>query len=95
MQQTLAFQRVYWGGAAVMLAVDEAIRRETGGRRTLDDVVADVNARAALNPGSFPASEVIRLMDESLGSPIVSRTVEPWLRSSELPPVVLPDPWVP
>ena len=95
MQQTLAFQRVYWGGAAVMLAVDEAIRRETGGRKNLDDVVADVNARAAISPASFPARDVIAMMDDALGSPIVSRTVEPWLHARDLPPVTLPAPWMP
>lgn len=69
-----AYARVYWGGAAVALACDVAIRVASGGRRSLDDAMRGIQSDCSSGE-VWSAARVLARMDGALaagpdGSPI-------------------------
>lgn len=68
--------QVYWGGAVFVLAVDVAIRRRTGGRRSLDD-----GLRAVLEQGGdatqlWTVARFVEVVDEAVGMPVLAEHLE-------------------
>ena len=68
-------RRVYWGGVAISLAMDVAIRDATGGKRTLEHALRHLAPR--LTPEKrWTAREVTRAIDAWLGAPVVGPVVD-------------------
>lgn len=63
MHQTHAYRAVYWGGAGSMLLADVALRQESAGALTLDDLLARIRSEARMAP-TYSASELLARMDE-------------------------------
>lgn len=54
-----AFKRVYWTGAAYFLRVDLRLRRESGGRHSLDRVIGEFARCCMHSPGKSDAESLI------------------------------------
>jgi hypothetical protein len=74
------YGRVYWGGAALALDLDLSIRRASGGRRSLDDLVIAMHPKA-FELRRWPAEELVAFMDEE---------VERWREAGELESEISP-----
>ncbi|HHH12029.1 MAG TPA: hypothetical protein ENK23_08170 [Sorangium sp.] len=82
MQETHAYWRVYWAGAALALAMDMKLTaRGSSLEKTLLDM-ADKNLDYARR---FNGPEVIQLLDQTCGSSIPSDASQQYLNSSEFP----------
>ncbi len=66
MHENHAYQRVYWGGAAIALLADVALR-EAGG--SLDAAMQELRRCCAAAPRIWPAQQVLGEMDRWLASP--------------------------
>jgi len=68
MYRDSAYMRVYWQGAAILLAGDAELRHRSGGRQSLDTVLDDFG-RCCLDPDrEWTAREVLQRFDEIAGS---------------------------
>jgi hypothetical protein len=85
MFQTYDFRTVYWGGAAFALLADVELRRQTGGARTLDDVVTELAACCSATPRPWTAREVLQRMDEIVDRPVFTRLMSRWVTGPRLP----------
>jgi hypothetical protein len=65
MHSSHSYRRVYWGGAAVAFDLDLRIRRASGNRRSLDDLVRTLAPHAPAYR-TWTASEVIEHMEAEL-----------------------------
>lgn len=65
MHESHSYQRVYWGGAAIAMDLDLRIRRATGNRRSLDDLVRSL-APLAPEHRRWTAVRVIERMQAEL-----------------------------
>ena len=72
MNQRLAYDRVYWGGAAVALLSDVTLRQASGGRRSLDDAMRELFECCANSPRRWSAAEVYEVFDRWAGAPVLS-----------------------
>ncbi len=72
MNQRVAYDRVYWGGAAVALLSDLALRQESDGRRSLDDAMRELYECCANSPRRWSAAEVYEVFDRWAAAPILS-----------------------
>ncbi len=84
MHDTHSYQRVYWGGAAIALLLDVALRTGGGGR-SLDEAMRHLLRCCARTPRVWPAEAALRELDTWAGSPIFRQTAATWLRASEFP----------
>lgn len=67
---------IYWGGALFCLAADVAIRQESRGKKSLDDVVRAALARGGDATKVWTVAEVVRVGDEVTGTGVLSRMYE-------------------
>ncbi len=65
---------IYWGGALFALASDVAIRRETGGARSLDDALRAVLARGGDASRVWTLDDVLREGDRATGTRVLTAT---------------------
>lgn len=86
MHDTRSYQRVYWGGAAIALLLDVALRSGSGGR-SLDDAMRHLLRCCARASHMWPARSVLRELDAWAGRPIFSETAGAWLREAAFPDV--------
>jgi hypothetical protein len=63
MHQTHAYRAVYWGGAGALLVADLALRKESQGALTLDDLLTRIRGEARMAP-AYSARELLARMDE-------------------------------
>ncbi len=78
-----AYQRVYWGGAAIALLADVALR-EAGS--SLDAAMRELRRCCAATPQIWPAEQVLTTLDVWLdGGPRLRPLVGPILRSAGFP----------
>jgi predicted metalloprotease with PDZ domain len=63
MHQTHAYRAVYWGGAGALLMADLALRTESQGALTLDDLLTRIRGEARMAP-AYSARELLARMDE-------------------------------
>jgi predicted metalloprotease with PDZ domain len=82
MYRTMAFQRVYWGGAAIALMADVEIRAHSDGHRTLESALRGMDPFATR---TLRADEVMARIDRAVGAPIFSGVARRWLSSREAP----------
>ena len=79
MHENFAYQRVYWGGAAIALLADVALR-EAGS--SLDAAMRHLQRCCAATPRIWPAQQILRAMDEA-HEPLETRAAdEPGRRAS-------------
>lgn len=71
-----AYMRVYWQGAAIVLAADVRLRRDSGGRQSLDSVLADF-ADCCLDPErEWTARQVFEHFDRISGTRIFTTLLD-------------------
>lgn len=85
MTNQYAYHRVYWGGAALALQIDLAIREATGGRQSLDDVMRHFLAHHVDAARVVDARELMRVADVFLGRAICVPRADRALRSRAFP----------
>src|SRR5260221_12643924 len=64
------YQRVYWAGAALMLAADLQLRSRTGGRQTLDTGLEQMSRCCASQGRRWEAQEIIVRLHEATGTTV-------------------------
>ncbi|MDJ0973241.1 MAG: hypothetical protein QNJ98_02115, partial [Planctomycetota bacterium] len=85
MTMRYAYHRVYWGGAALALKIDVAIRQATRGRRSLDDAMRFF-ATEYVTPGRPTSGLVLmRLADRHLGVDVCERLARAALGEKRFP----------
>jgi hypothetical protein len=77
------FMRVYWSGAWYFLAVDLELRRESGGKATLDRALRNLNQCCADSAMSVPA--MVRELDRLNGVTVFSRFYDRVVASTAVP----------
>lgn len=85
MHKTAAYMRVYWGGAAVALSWDVAIREASAGQKSLDDALRYLHDCCREPARFWSAAELIATLDRWWGSPLFSRTADPALDATAFP----------
>ncbi len=84
MRRTAAYRRVYWAGAAIALAADVEIRLRSGGARSLDDALNELNECCGTSPRPMPGEVAIRRLSAVEGGAF-GRVARRWLGRSEFP----------
>jgi hypothetical protein len=88
MGRTHHYHRVYWWGVAVALALDVTLRRESGGRASLDAGLQALYAASAREPErAWGARDAIEVFERATSVPLWTAVVEPALGSREYPDV--------
>jgi hypothetical protein len=86
MHQTGAYQRVYWGGAAIALQWDVALRQASGGAKSLDDAMEALRVCCARDRKEWTAEELLVWFDAWWGGePLFSAIASEDLASTEFP----------
>ena len=85
MHKNRAFWRVYWGGAAIALAWDVALRRQSGGKRSLAAGIAHLGRCCAGSPRVWSAASVIAELEQWSGSSELSAIADRALGSRDFP----------
>jgi len=79
------YQRVYWAGAALMLAADFELRSRTGGRQSLDTALEQLSRCCESAERRWKAQELIARLDEVTGTTIFSDLVRAQFESDGYP----------
>jgi hypothetical protein len=69
MHDTYAYRSVYWAGAAFFLIADVQLREKSGGKVTLESLLAALRAQDSYDR-TWTAEQVLRRMDELAGMPL-------------------------
>jgi hypothetical protein len=85
MFETFAFSPVYWAGAAVALHADVELRRLSGGKRSLDDVLAELTRCCSRGDRPWAASEVIARLDGFAGAKVMQGLAAKWVHGPRFP----------
>ncbi|MEO8158300.1 MAG: hypothetical protein ABI648_10935 [Betaproteobacteria bacterium] len=64
------YLRVYWAGAALMLAADLQLRHQTGSRQSLATALERLSACCVTEPRRWSAQEIIARLDEVAGTTV-------------------------
>lgn len=72
LDHTPTWGRTYWGGAMFCLVADVEIRKQTAGRRSLDDALKAVLAHGGNIAVRWPLAEVLRIGDEATGTHVLT-----------------------
>ncbi len=64
------YLRVYWAGAAMMLAADMQLRNQTGGKHSLDTALERLSRCCTSEERRWSAQEIIAGLDESTGTTV-------------------------
>jgi hypothetical protein len=87
MHQTHAYQRVYWGGAAIAFFVDVEMRLETAGARGLDDAMQELRRCCGDAEHQWKARALLEHLDGWYGRPLFTSTAEAVLEANGFPDV--------
>lgn len=79
------YRRVYWGGAAYMLAADLRLRELSQGARTLGDVLNDIRECCLEATHRWPAEEFVARLDKLSGTTVFSQLFEDQIKSRPFP----------
>lgn len=85
MMQTHAFRRIYWAGAAFALLTDAEVRRQSGGRVTLDALLRDLAPRVEAQVQPWQARELLSALDAMLPAPVFLPAMQRWVQGAEMP----------
>lgn len=86
MRSNHTYWRVYWAGAAIAMRLDVELRRASGGKRSLDDVMRHWSRRAG-EVEEVSAASLVTDADALLGAPIFATSTAPLLASPKFPDV--------
>ncbi len=87
MHKTFAYQRVYWGGAAIGFATDVALRLESKGGKSLDDAIVELRRCCGGANHKWSASELLEKLDAWHGSTLFTQTAQASLAARGFPDV--------
>lgn len=87
MHDTFAYQRVYWGGAAIAFATDVELRLSSQAERSLDDAVRHLRACCGDAPRRFDARTLLEKLDAWHGQPVFTRQADAFLPRVGFPEV--------
>jgi hypothetical protein len=87
MHETFAYQRVYWGGAAIAFLIDVAMRTETNGEKSFEDAMRELMACCGDAAHKWSAQALLEKLDAWYGRPLFTETAERHLRRTAFPPV--------
>jgi hypothetical protein len=82
---THAFAPVYWGGATFWLWVDVELRRRSGGRVSLDSVVAALARCCTQSVEPWSAERIVALIDQETGDSVASEALSQIARTPRFP----------
>lgn len=85
MHETHAYQRVYWGGAAIALLLDVELRLESGGTRSLDDAMKELRRCCGDAEHQWKAQALLEHLDGWYGRPAFTQAAAAVLAGHELP----------
>ena len=86
MMDMFAFQRVYWGGAAIAFEIDVTMRLDSDGRLGLDDAMRELRRCCGDAPRRWPAMTLLGKLDAWYGKPIFTT-----IAKKHLDRIVFPD----
>ncbi len=87
MRDTFAFQRVYWGGAAIAFLLDVELRIRSGNERSLDDAIEHLRTCCGDADERWDAQALLEELDRWYGEPIFTQIADEQLDSRDFPPV--------
>jgi hypothetical protein len=79
------YLRVYWAGAAMMLAADLQLRAQTGGKQSLDTALEQLARCCVEEQRRWSAQEIIARLDEITGTTVFGDLVRAQLASERYP----------
>ena len=79
------YLRVYWAGAAMMLAADLKLRSQSGGEQSLDSALERLSRCCAAQARRWSAQEIIGRLDELTGTSIFGDLVRAQFESNGYP----------
>ena len=79
------YRRVYWGGAAYMLAVDLRLRETTGGAQTLGSALQKIQQCCLNEMVRWQGEDFVTRLDEVTGTRVFSETFEEQIKSRPFP----------
>ncbi len=79
------YLRVYWAGAALMLAADLHLRSSSGGRQSLDTALEQLARCCASEERRWNAQEIIARLDEVTGTTVFSDLVRAQFETDGFP----------
>jgi predicted metalloprotease with PDZ domain len=89
-----AYFRVYWAGAAIALLADLELRRLSGGRTTLDDMMRLLQREPGRGAGLFAAGDLVAFFGERTATDTVRRIAETHLARSAFPDLTAALDWL-
>jgi len=87
MHETRAYQRVYWGGAAIAMLADVELRLESKGTRSLDDAMRELRRCCGDADHQWKAEALLEHLDAWYGRPLFTATASAVLHRSDFPDV--------
>jgi hypothetical protein len=87
LHEAVAYQRVYWGGAAIAFFIDIELRVDSGGEVTLDDAMRELRRCCGDAPRKFTAQELLEHLDGWYGRPLFTTIADSQLGESGFPNV--------
>lgn len=87
MHDNFGYQRVYWGGAAVAFAVDVALRKDSGGDKSLDDAMRFLRSCCGEARHKWDAAELLAKLDVWYGKPLFTELAQSILSQQGFPDV--------
>ncbi len=85
MMDTFAFQRVYWGGAAIAFEADVTMRQQSAGKLGFDDAMRELRRCCGDAKKRWPAKTLLAKLDEWYGKPIFTEIAKRHLASIDFP----------
>lgn len=85
MMDTFAFQRVYWGGAAIAFEADVTMRQQSGGKLGFDDAMRELRRCCGDAKKRWPAKTLLAKLDAWYGKPIFTEIATRHLARTEFP----------
>ncbi|HUU74087.1 MAG TPA: hypothetical protein VMW70_15780 [Burkholderiales bacterium] len=79
------YRRVYWGGAAYMLAVDLGLRQSSSGSYALDTALLEIRRCCLDSNYRWRAEDVVARLDQVTGTEVFSTTFEQQIKSRPFP----------
>jgi hypothetical protein len=82
MHEERSYLRVYWAGAAIALHADIELRKNHGS--SLDAAICGLRSRSLPFERTYRAAEILQILDEELGHPVLSPIADAALRSTTM-----------
>lgn len=83
MHETFAYQRVYWGGAAIAFDLDVTLRLESGGKLGFDDAMKHLRDCCGDARFQYRADALLAILDEWYGAPLFTTVARKHLRDRD------------